>query len=115
MKGARDQVEVAEAQVLAPVKQEMVGAVGATAARGWRHASRRTAKLEALAVDRPRTLDGDVLRVDREEQTYVPIAESRVARERDAGRAVLFAVGAAKQFALCLDPQRYVAFQLHGA
>jgi hypothetical protein len=116
VKRAGDQVEVSDPEIPAAVKQQVIRTIGSPSARRWRNAPGGTPELRALAVDRPRPFDGDVLRVDREDQTDVSVAECGVTAERDGiRRVVLLSVRAAQQFSLSGDSQRHIAFELDGA
>ncbi len=79
-------------------------------------AARGTAELRALAVNRARPLDGDVLGVDGINQSDVSVSQRRIAGQRHGVHVViLFAIGGAEQSSARRDVQRHVAFQFNHA
>lgn len=116
MEGALIQKYVAHGQVLATMKEQMIRTLRAAASGGRGNAALRTAELRALAVDGARSFDGDVLGIDREDQSDIAVAERRVPSERNRiGRVILLAIGGAQQLSLCCDVQRDIALHLDDA
>src|SRR5581483_6272191 len=73
-------------------------------------------KLRALAIDRSRTLDGDVPGLHREEQCPVAVVERCVAMQRDRVDSVIFfAIAAAEQCSTGGNVQRYIVLEFHSA
>src|SRR5580765_1772370 len=73
-------------------------------------------KLEALTVNRSGTFDREILGFHCKDESDIAIVECRISAERNrVGRTILFAVGAAKQFALSGNMQSHVALHLNRA
>ena len=116
MKRASDEKQIAHAQILAAIKQQMIRPMAAADAGGRHSATNGAVELRAIAVNRARPLDGDVHGVDGENQPDVSIFEGRVAVKRNGiCGVVLFAVAAAEQFSARRDAQRHVALHFNRA
>src|SRR5262249_46724131 len=116
MEGALIKKYVADGEVLAAMKEQMIRTLSAAASRGRWNAALRTAELRALAVNRPRSFDRDVLGVYGKDQSDVAVGKRRVPSERDrVGGMILLAIGTAQQLALRRDVQCDVALYLDGA
>jgi len=116
MKRAREQINIPHAQVRALIEHQVIRPPRSAAARWRRRAGLRAAKLIAIAIDRPRPLNRDIVRFNRENQPHISIAKRGIARERHRfRRVILFSIRTAEQFSARRNVQRHIAFDLDRA
>ena len=69
--------------------------------------------MRSLSINRPRTFDCEVLRLDREDQSNIPVVECRITSQWNRiRRVILLAIGTAQQFALRGNMQGDIALHL---
>src|SRR5258708_364507 len=111
--GAGSEKNVANHEIGAAIKQQMIWAMVAADPGRRQNIAAGTVKLRALAINRAQAFDENIFGVYSVDQCNVAITQRRVPAERDRiNCAVLPAVDAAQQFSLGCQAQCDIALQL---